>query len=132
LGAFSIPVFITRFNGAIIHLEIVVAKVTTTGHILKKLLLLRECEASDDDASETSLAPRQRRKPKRHIHYGMRRFCVIMGATMKNPFNELQYAKAQLLLAEAKNDTASTLKWHGIVAYWKRVCEQQKQRWATG
>lgn len=46
---------------------------------------------------------------------------------MNNVLNILQYAKAQLFLAEKKNDAAEIERWRQLVAYWQNVYEAEKQ-----
>ncbi len=51
-----------------------------------------------------------------------------MGAIiMKTPFHLLQYAQAELLLAEKKNDAAEIERWRQLVAYWQNVYYAEKQ-----
>jgi hypothetical protein len=51
-----------------------------------------------------------------------------MGAIiMKTPFHLLQYAQAELLLAEKKNDAAEIERWRQLVAYWQNVYQAEKQ-----
>jgi hypothetical protein len=49
-------------------------------------------------------------------------------SAMKRTFDQLQHAKAQLLLAQHRKDATATEKWRKLVLEWQRVYNAQKRR----